>query len=114
MAKTVKEYIDWNRSPETRSWKRKLQVIEIGFIIILLAATVIGFYSYEGPKKFEAAFYLFGGCLLVSSVMLSKFILNDINVPRYVRWCVLMALISGGGLLSLFAFTTLVLMKNAV
>ena len=112
--KSLKEYIAWQKSPEIRSWKRKVQLIEIAFFALSVTACLISLALYEGPKKYEAVFYVFGGCLLVSSIMLSRFMLENVFVARYVRWCILLGLGSGVGLLAISIFTTLVSAKNAV
>ena len=114
MAKTIKEHIEWYSLPETRPWKRKVQFVEIVFFALSVMACLISFAVYEGPKKYETMFYLFGGCLLACTLALSRFMLLDTTVSRYIRWFILLGLIAGIGLLALSGFMIMVNLKNAV
>ena len=72
MAKSFTDYVSWYKSPETRSWKRKVQCLEIILIDVLILLSISALLIHDGPKKFETVFYLFGGGLFFSSVMLCQ------------------------------------------
>ncbi len=107
MAKTIKEYIDWQKAPEDRPWKIKVQFMELAFLTSVSIASVIGFVVNDGPKRFEEAFYLFSGGLLLSQLALGSFFLESGGASRYVRQAVLLALGAGTGLLAAFGFVIL-------
>ena len=108
MANTVAEKIAWHRSPESRRWKRRVQFVELVFIAAMVVSACIGFTIHDGPKGLESVFYLFAGCLLLSTAMLGPFILRDESVSRYVRSFIILGLGSGAGCLAGFALTSMV------
>ena len=113
MTQTVAERFAWYGLPETRSWKRRVQFFELVFIAAMVILSCIGFAISEGPKGFEAAFYMFAFGLLLSLSILGPFILNDQSVSRYVRSFLLLGLGCGAGCLAGFGFVILTSMARA-
>ncbi len=107
MANKIKEYIAWQMAPEDRPWKIKVQIVELAFLILVSIASVISFVVYDGLKRFEEAFYLFSGGLLLSQIALVSLFLESGGASRFVRQAVLLALIAGTGLLAGFGFVIL-------
>ena len=110
--KTFAEQIAWQKSAETRSWKRKLQFGEVVIIAAMVALSCVGFAIVDGPKRFEGAFYLFAGCLLASLAVIGPFLLQNVTVSRYVRSFIVLGLLSGAGCLAGFGFVILTTMKH--
>ena len=104
MARTFSERIAWHKAPETRRWKRRLQVIELIVMAAMVVTACVGFAIVDGPKRFEPMFYLFAGCMLASMAILVPFFLSDESVSRYVRSVLLLGLLSGAGCLAGFGF----------
>ena len=112
MAKTFAETVTWHKLPENRPWKRKLQFFELVFLSVAVVACCFGVAFYDGPKSFEAAFYLFAGSLLISLGMLGSFILRDESVSRYIRTFIVLGLGSGTGCLAGFGVLMLTTASN--
>ncbi len=107
VAKTLKNYIAWHKAPEDRPWKIKVQVIELATLIFVSIVSVAGFAIHGEPKRFEEAFYLFAGGLLLSEFALVAFFSTPGSASRFVRGAVLLALAAGNGLLAGFGFVIL-------
>jgi uncharacterized membrane protein len=114
MAKTINEHIAWQKTPEDRPWKIKVHLMELAFLILVSIACVFTFAVYDGPKRFEEAFYLFSGGLLLSQIALVPFLSESGGASRYVRRAVLLALVAGTGLLAGFGFVILTSTSAAV
>ena len=111
--KTIAERIAWHKSPETRSWKRKLQFVEIIIMAAMVVSCCIGFAIIDGPKRFEGVFYLFAGTLLASLAVTGPFLLRDVTVSRYVRWFIILGFLSGAGCLVGFGLASATSMTGA-
>lgn len=107
MAKSLKEYVAWQKAPEDRPWKIKVQLAELAFLILVSIASVVSFVVYDGPKRFEEAFYILSGGLLLSQIALVSLFLESGGASRVVRQSVLLALFAGTGLLAGFGFVIL-------
>ena len=107
MAKTLAERIAWHRSPETRSWKRRLQFVEIVIIAAMVVSSCVALAIGDGPKPLASVFLLFAGCLLVSSLVIGPFLLRDVAVSRYVRSFIVLGFLAGAGCLAGFGILIL-------
>lgn len=110
----IKEHIAWQKAPEDRPWKIKVQLMELAFLILVSIASVFSFAVYDGPKRFEEAFYLFSGGLLLSQIALVPFFAESGGTSRYVRLAVISAFFAGTGLLAGFGFVILTSTWTAV
>ena len=108
MPSALDEKLAWYTAGEDRTWKRRLQALELVVFATLVASAVVAVALAPGKVKLPFLFHLFAAGIAIPQLMLAPFFLRDTLVPRYVRSLILFGFLCGSGALTGFALVLFV------
>ena len=112
--KSLSEHIDWQKAPEHRAWKRRLQFAESIILSTAVLSSSVAVLMQEGRQNLEPVFLLFSSALFVSLLVSAPFFLSsDVSVSRYLRSFILLGFLAGAGSLAGFGLLILMVSQHA-